>query len=78
MYFFRWICQFNLRSTALRFIVKLEGSQGARQMGTRLIPCQTENWSVWGHLEDPLAVVSGLHAVGGQREQVCSEWITGW
>lgn len=47
-------------------------------MGTRLIPCQTENWSVWGHLEDPLAVVSGLQAVGGQREQVCSEWITGW
>lgn len=44
-----------MRITALRFIVKLEGSQRAKQVGMRLKPYQIENWlkdwNMWGNSE---------------------------
>lgn len=66
-----------MRITALRFIVKLEGSQRGQAGGneTKTIPDKlVEGLERVGKLRDLVTVFSGLQAVWGQREQMCSEW----
>lgn len=70
MYFFRWICQFNLRSTAVSEVYcQTGGIPGGQTDGneTKTIPDrELERVGKRRNVEDLLAVVSGLQAVGGR------------